>query len=434
MKRSFLAMLLLFCVALTGCQAGANNRGSYYAVVTNAPVATTTVAVAAAVTQAPTKTPIVEPIAASSVPPTEHLDAVVTSKTGKTTVTVDADVPLIDERPWTVYFCCPRMITEQELRNMAAACFGDMPYSGDQSYNVKYYEVGKYSTYEHTSYSMDFAVHETVPTISGIGTQPLASIYSIQMLLPSNIVEESFAEYQQAQQVGQNYYWTVSNDYPVDETKITDISLEDAQKHAEAVVQAFAPDYRLAAVSITQGELITKGDPDVLPIGRWGYMFTFKPLIDGRLATYSYGDFTSVEFMTPCSPDYIRVVVDGGGVQAVRWSGPNEITGEKGVYELLPWEQIEKIAWEILPLKFASSERYYTKVNIIIDEIKLGYTRVMSRNQPGVYELIPVWDFMGRTYLDNDDTGQHVENPWANKSQLTINAIDGTIIDRTYGY
>lgn len=60
--------------------------------------------------------------------------------------------------------------------------------------------------------------------------------------------------------------------------------------------------------------------------------------------------------------------------------------------------------------------------------------RVLSRNQPDVCELIPVWDFIGRVYMDNTATGRHVEHSWAQNSLLTINAIDGTVIDRSYGY
>lgn len=434
MKRSILLILLLFCVVLTGCQAGKDNAVSYYEVVTNAPTDTQTVALAAAETQAPTQTPTDVPIQAPSEPPTNHLNTVVTSNTGKTTVTIDADVPLIDERPWMVYFCRPRMMTEQELRNMAAACFGNTPYSGDQSYRVEYREVSQNSTFEHTNYFMDFAANETVPSKSATGTQPAAVMYSSQVLLPGSIVMEAWAEYNQAQQVGHNYYWPVNMDYPVDVTKITDISLADAQKKAETVVHAFAPDYVLAAVGITCGEQITAGDPAIIPAGRWGYLFTFMPAMEGRLTTYAYGGLQSVEFMTPCAPDYIRVAVDGGGVQAVRWSGPTEVTGEKGAYELLPWEQIEKIALELLPLKFTSWERSYSKVNVTVDEIRLGYMRVLSRNQPDVCELIPVWDFIGRVYMDNNDAGRHVEHSWAQNSLLTINAIDGTVIDRAYGY
>lgn len=428
MKRSILLILLLvFVMALTACQSPSANV-TQFTVLTNAP--TTALAASEAPTQAPTDAPTQAP----TEPPVQHVSATAKSNTGKTTVTIEADIPLIDGEPWTIYACRPRMITEPEIRNMAAACFGSTPYSGDQSYRVEHREVGQNSTFEHTNYTMQMDANETVPYRSGGDGQPKASLRSISQLLPGDITIESWAEYNQAQQVGQNYYVPIWSDYPVDEAKIPDISLQDAQTLAKNTVAAFAPDYALAAVGITNGELIVAGDPAIIPAGRWGYLFTFMPMIDGRQMTYADGGLESVDYMTPCAPEYIRVAVDGGGVQAVRWSGPTEITGEKGTSTLLPWEQIEKIALEVLPLKYTSWERDFSSVSVTIYDIRLGYMRVLSRNEANAYELVPVWDFMGFVYMDNAGTGRHTEHVHANNSLLTINAIDGTVIDRSYGY
>lgn len=57
-------------------------------------------------------------------------------------------------------------------------------------------------------------------------------------------------------------------------------------------------------------------------------------------------------------------------------------------------------------------------VHYAVSKITLGYMRVRSMNAPDTYELIPVWDFFEGEF----------------DSLLTVNAIDGTIIDRDYGY
>ena len=72
----------------------------------------------------------------------------------------------------------------------------------------------------------------------------------------------------------------------------------------------------------------------------------------------------------------------------------------------------------MLPLKFAAYENTCGKSTYTVNQIKLGYMRVRSKNAPDTYELVPVWDFF------TDDF----------ESLLTVNAIDGTIIDRNYGY
>jgi hypothetical protein len=48
--------------------------------------------------------------------------------------------------------------------------------------------------------------------------------------------------------------------------------------------------------------------------------------------------------------------------------------------------------------------------------------------------LIPVWDFRGYEYVSGDIEGSYLVESNGYKSFLTINAIDGSIIDRSSGY
>ena len=93
--------------------------------------------------------------------------------------------------------------------------------------------------------------------------------------------------------------------------------------------------------------------------------------------------------------------------------------------ELLHFEAIMNVARATLPLSLQYQERYLAargqdKVRYTIDRITFGYTRVKQRNNPDECMLVPCWDFF------------NAEQP--DESLLTINAIDGTVIDRSYGY
>ena len=88
-----------------------------------------------------------------------------------------------------------------------------------------------------------------------------------------------------------------------------------------------------------------------------------------------------------------------------------------------------QVARSILPLTLVSYEREGTGAKARITDIRLGYLRVMRPDQPDTLTLIPVWDFYGSVTFN----GSYVQN-WACHSWLTINAIDGTVIDRQYGY
>lgn len=87
-------------------------------------------------------------------------------------------------------------------------------------------------------------------------------------------------------------------------------------------------------------------------------------------------------------------------------------------------------ATQMLPLKWAYHEHTWeetTSKNMRVESITFGYTRVLMKDAPTRYMMVPVWDFFG-----------YFEASGANKAEdyslLTINAIDGSVIDREYGY
>ena len=76
-------------------------------------------------------------------------------------------------------------------------------------------------------------------------------------------------------------------------------------------------------------------------------------------------------------------------------------------------------------------------VDVYVTRVALGYTRVASKNAPDEYLLVPVWDFFG--YLTKNIQGWPNANERSTTladvdSLLTINAIDGSIINRGFGY
>ncbi len=88
--------------------------------------------------------------------------------------------------------------------------------------------------------------------------------------------------------------------------------------------------------------------------------------------------------------------------------------------QLLPFDKIIGIARLLLPLSHQYREKVLDKLRYTVDRITFGYTRVKQRNNPNEYMLVPCWDFFNAEQAD--------------ESLLTINAIDGTVIDRDFGY
>ena len=123
------------------------------------------------------------------------------------------------------------------------------------------------------------------------------------------------------------------------------------------------------------------------------------------------------------------------GIYEIRWYGAQDIGKKAPVAALLPFEKIYEIAQMILPLAHMEHEKYYENAAVlIVDKIQLNYCRVQRRDKPGQFVMTPVWDFFGSRAVENEDGTMRLFDINPNNSLLTVNAIDGTVIDRNYGY
>jgi len=69
-----------------------------------------------------------------------------------------------------------------------------------------------------------------------------------------------------------------------------------------------------------------------------------------------------------------------------------------------------------------------------VTSIEFGYTRISEENTDYSGLLVPTWSFYGtQTITYKSDSGEYVVSNSMNPI-LTINAIDGSIIDRYMGY
>jgi hypothetical protein len=57
-----------------------------------------------------------------------------------------------------------------------------------------------------------------------------------------------------------------------------------------------------------------------------------------------------------------------------------------------------------------------------------------KKDNPDHLMLVPVWDFLGTRIWKDTNSGKDVSSGNVNLSFLTINAIDGSVIDRNLGY
>ncbi len=218
---------------------------------------------------------------------------------------------------------------------------------------------------------------------------------------------------------------------PLNEQNMADgctISLEEAIHFADAEAEFLSPDFTL----FQYGQMAYGEGVENSP--RY-YAFKYTREING----------------IPVNADIARGVGDGSGYTAgterlwftvnhagvcwLEYHNPTqraEIVAEN--VALLPFEEIRDIFEKVSMLSIKHLEIYDNLVENVMDirEIRFGYMAVKQSESIGGYRYIPVWDFYGVHWPLYENTTSYPDT--FDTPEFTINAIDGTVIDRNMGY
>lgn len=177
------------------------------------------------------------------------------------------------------------------------------------------------------------------------------------------------------------------------------------------------------------------------------YSFIFSPVYNGIPVTYAepcYGmqsdDDGNVSFEKTWDAEEIEIRVDDTGVIGFYWNDPGDITKTVSAnLKLLDFKDIQDKFRKQIFYKRAWSDRGFENTKVTVNTVKLGYMRIKMKDN--TYMMLPVWDFIGEwsysveVYKDMEakvpDT--HVSDT-KNVSFLTLNAVDGSDINRYQGY
>lgn len=226
--------------------------------------------------------------------------------------------------------------------------------------------------------------------------------------------------------------------------------------YLETVEETPDPDQKLSKQTLTWGEATAMAEAFIGQVSseftlswigqcagegtnRRAYAFQFSRVIDGVPVTYTSHSVNGAsadeqQYSSPPRTEAISCAIDQERIVGVRWDNPWEI-GEviSEDVKLLPFDKIMEVFGAIAPLSIQNMENENQAVGgksnrWEIKEIRLGYMPVLRKDNSGEWELRPVWDFIGiRSFA-------HEYYNWPGNSALTIDAIDGTVIDRRYGY
>ena len=225
------------------------------------------------------------------------------------------------------------------------------------------------------------------------------------------------------------------------------ITAEEAQSIADQKVEQFGiPDMKAREQILSVHQTILWDEngelqEDTKWNAAWKICYTRE--IDGFPVTYDEDGGIGMENMddvtTPWGYETLQVVINGEGIQQVICYDLYDV-GEKTVdnVKLKPFSEIMDIFEEMIQIQNANmGENGILSKKIQIDRITLGYGRIYDPNsaeQSGL--LVPVWDFYGSEKVVSSYEGERMEyeNTDPYMSKMTINAIDGTIIERSLGY
>ena len=183
----------------------------------------------------------------------------------------------------------------------------------------------------------------------------------------------------------------------------------------------------------------------------WSRVAVYTKNYDGIPVTYakSYAKSELEPYNYDWPIECVRITMDMNlNIEYLAWSSPSRTAAV--VHEnvsLLPFEEVQKLI--TTNIRYVEPTlRYQDKAlhrTIVIDRIVLGFMRVRQIGLAECYQLIPVWDCFGyykdhyasqddSEFVVNENNDAIVDTAGGSGSFLTINAINGSVIDRHLGY
>ena len=387
---------------------------------------------------------------------------------GKVVVNIDADVITPQTESFNVYALVPALYTQAQAEKLTEVFFGDAELEslGQQWTKAKYEELLLHYQASYASGDMGITQEEYEFNVKDLQERWANAPETVQQLDPREQIQ-AFTESDRLSlqadmgrkaktsllivNADEGYDSSVkfeNNDgqkysaLPMGDSEITlVVAREEAQSQAEALLRDLQiDDMDMAAVKIGLAYAGGEGDP-VLGAPQC-YLFYFTRSMEGVPSTYDdrTGDATnSDDYDRIWAYERIVVGVDDKGIVQFFWEGNAEITqmAEANV-RLMPFDQLMDTFKTNMGIRYAYTEDSADLNSTYqIAKITLGITRIKTADG---YRLVPVWDFFG-TFQTTTEQGEvlKIAEDGSDESQsmssfLTINAIDGSVIDRSVGY
>jgi len=327
-------------------------------------------------------------------------------------VVIDAEIVIPDVENFPVVAATPSRFSAEDAQKYAKLLFGDVPLYNYEMYGMTVPEESKLTKTDWT-----FQETETDSTLIVMNSKG-----GYLQISNNKTRGDAFLSYA-AKPRTSAAYWT----WPLAEK-----GDEGAQKAAEkaiAMAEALGIE-NAAAVGIYKG-----GSPDK-PM----YYIFLSRTVGGIAPAHKEDFFGTQAFEVDDAPmedvawpeEQIEMFVSGDEVIEINWRHTQQMGEVKNEnVSILPLEDIKPIITKMLDAKLKEHEEsfLFEGDSIVIDTVTLGVMRVRHNSKDGTENLyFPVWDAVGEI------EGPSARTEFERISFLTVNAIDGSNIDRGLGY
>ena len=203
-----------------------------------------------------------------------------------------------------------------------------------------------------------------------------------------------------------------------------------ARQIAEAKLKEMGLDHLACAYAsptrVYRGDTYAEGAPyDVY----WALVFTRE--VNGARQGYTYQPVVEPsEYNASYTYEQCRMLVDEQGVTFLEYESPWAVDQVKvEAATLLPFEKIQEIFEKMVLIVDNNADIFSQDQHYHITGVRLSLVSLPEQDGDGCL-LVPCWDFLGDSplvYQELADMGLQSDGYWC---YLTINAVDGSIIER----
>ncbi len=177
------------------------------------------------------------------------------------------------------------------------------------------------------------------------------------------------------------------------------------------------------------------------------YVFKFGRSYNGAVAKNVnglWGGEDNIDYSKRVAPENLMVIIDSGGFRDVYWSSYTKyVENVSDDVPLKDFDSIREVFENYCRYKFAWTYRNDAlagdatpAVTLNVKRIEMNLMVIPEKDDLDSYVTVPVWDFIADMTIDGDTMTQEgfADPGQTNISIMTINAIDGTVINRVQGY